>query len=380
MRIGNKFLGMRALSAALLIGVVGAKAEDSAWVSIIPKTDTLEGWSVKFEGSNRPVGLNPGNTFRLSPEGYLWANNNLSRLQTGYGQLYYTKRKLSYYIVRAEYNFPVEKSAPDFPDWTIQNNGLLIHTAEPATSNGSWPTSLEVQLLGPKNMNEDKHRPNPPDWPVGLTANLCLPGDNITVTTKTNPNHTNHCWPATYPQAWKGTRIPWEGAWSDVTVRVIADSLIQHIIRGQVVFEYTKIRMTSGGTPRKDGYLSIQAEGTPTLFRKLDILDLEGCMDKTSPAFRSYFVKSKPAACSATSIAPSELFPRFALTRDGAGLRLEGTGARIASVRKADGTLVQEFPISGTPVTRYTPRSPGMYLVTVAATSGARTTSKVPFF
>jgi hypothetical protein len=333
------------LAAGLLIAAAGARAEDSAWVSIIPKTAALEDWTVKFEG--KPVGQNPDNTFRLSPEGYLYAYNHLNFSETKYGQLYYTKRKLSYYIVRAEYNFPVEKSAPGFAEWTNQNNGLLIHTVDPAGVNGSWPTSLEVQLLGPKNTNEAPHRPSA-DWPVGKTANLCIPGDNIYVTTKTNPNHGSHCAPATYPDAWKGKNIPWETPWSDVAVRVLADSLVQHIIRGQIVFEYTKVRMRSGGTPLKDGYLTIQAEGTPTLFRKLDILDLEGCMDKSSPAYRTYFVKSKPSACAGTGLGgmATALPDHLKLVQEPGGLSLRAAESGTLEVADPSGRILSRIGVA----------------------------------
>lgn len=370
MRIEAKLNRTRALAAALMFAAAGARAEDSAWVSIIPKTAALEDWTVKFEG--KPVGQNPGTTFRLSPEGYLWANNHLNFSETRFGQLYYTKRKLSYYIVRAEYNFPQENSAPGFAEWTKQNNGLLVHSADPATVNGSWPTSLEVQLLGPKNNNEAAHKPSA-DWPVGKTANLCIPGDNIYVTTKTNPNHGNHCAPATYPEAWKGKNIPWEGAWSDVAVRVLADSLVQHIIRGQVVFEYTKVRMRSGGAPLKDGYLSIQAEGTPTLFRKLDILDLEGCMDKNSPAYRTYFVKSKPSACVGTGFGAlaGTLSENVSLAREAGGFTFLSPESGTLEVADPFGRILSRRAVTAGVAQSITLRHKGLCLVTWRAKSSS---------
>lgn len=353
---------IRALAIAFLIGAAGARAEDSAWVSLIPKTAALEGWTAKFEG--HPNGENTDTTFRLSPEGYLWANNHTAFSNTGFGQLYYTKRKYSYYIVRAEYNFPQEKSASGFADWTNQNNGILIHTVDPSKVNGSWPTSLEVQLLGPKNTNEAPHRPSA-TWPVGKTANLCIPGDNILVSMPGDPNHGNHCAPATYPDAWKGTKIPWEGAWSDVTVRVLADSMAQHIIRGQVVFEYTKIRMKSGNTPLKDGFITIQAEGTPTLFRKLEVLDLEGCTDKAKPAYRSYFIKSKAGACDVSAIGSTTkpLPENVSMTREAGGFRFLSPEVGVLEVSDLSGRVVSRFDVTaGVPQSLELSRK-GVYLV-----------------
>lgn len=315
------------LAAALLLGAVGVQAEDSAWVSIIPKTAALEDWTVRFTG--KPVGQNTDTVFRLSPEGYLWVNLHTSYSRTGFGHLYYTKRKLSYYMVRAEYHFTAEKSASGFATWTNQNNGLMIHSPEPAAVTGDWPNSIEVQLLGPKNTNESGVVPSS-TWPVGKTANMCIAGDAFYVNYNGNNNYTPHCTPANYPDAWKGTRIPWEGDWADVTVRALADSLVQHYIRGQKVFEISKIRLKSSGAPVKEGYLAIQAEGTPTLFRKLEILDLEGCMDKSKSAFRSYFVKSKAGACEATAV----------------GGYSRALDRNISMVREADGFAFHS-PVSG---------------------------------
>jgi hypothetical protein len=45
------------------------------------------------------------------------------------------------------------------------------------------------------------------------------------------------------------------------------------------------------GTPLKTGYIALQSEGQPVDFRNLELLNLEGCMDKSSAAFRPWYVK-----------------------------------------------------------------------------------------
>lgn len=52
--------------------------------------------------------------------------------------------------------------------------------------------------------------------------------------------------------------------------------------------------MTIDGTPMTGGYISIQAETAPTDFRKIEVLNLEGCMDPKSASYKKYFVKAKP--------------------------------------------------------------------------------------
>jgi hypothetical protein len=97
--------------------------------------------------------------------------------------------------------------------------------------------------------------------------------------------------------------------WVRVEVLVHGDELVRHTVDGQTVLEYTKPQIGGGaasptdpavkvdGTPLTGGYISLQAETAPTDFRKVELLNLEGCMDPKSPAFKSYFVKANPAMC-----------------------------------------------------------------------------------
>ena len=64
---------------------------------------------------------------------------------------------------------------------------------------------------------------------------------------------------------------------------------------GQVEPVDPKIKVD--GTPLTGGYISIQAETAPIDFRKIELLDLEGCMDPKASNYKSYFVKSNPARC-----------------------------------------------------------------------------------
>jgi hypothetical protein len=51
------------------------------------------------------------------------------------------------------------------------------------------------------------------------------------------------------------------------------------------------------GMPLTGGYISIQAETAPIDFRKIELLNLEGCMNPAAASYKSYFVKSNPAMC-----------------------------------------------------------------------------------
>jgi hypothetical protein len=90
---------------------------------------------------------------------------------------------------------------------------------------------------------------------------------------------------------------------------VHGDELIRHMVEGQTVLEYTKPQIGGGsvspvdpavkvdGTMLSSGYISIQAETAPIDFRKIELLDLEGCTDKKASNHKSYIVKPNPKMC-----------------------------------------------------------------------------------
>jgi hypothetical protein len=46
-----------------------------------------------------------------------------------------------------------------------------------------------------------------------------------------------------------------------------------------------------------EGYISLQSESHPVEFRKVEVLQLEGCMDPKALNYKSYFIKSLPNTC-----------------------------------------------------------------------------------
>ena len=46
-----------------------------------------------------------------------------------------------------------------------------------------------------------------------------------------------------------------------------------------------------------EGYISLQSESHPVQFRKVELLDLTGCMDQSAKNYRRYFVKADNARC-----------------------------------------------------------------------------------
>jgi hypothetical protein len=92
-------------------------------------------------------------------------------------------------------------------------------------------------------------------------------------------------------------------------VEVFGDSLIRHIVNGDTVLEYSKPQIggevvngfdpavKQDGKPLTGGYIALQSESHPIDFRKVEVLNLVGCMDPKSPKYKPYYVKSEPSAC-----------------------------------------------------------------------------------
>jgi hypothetical protein len=174
--------------------------------------------------------------------------------------------------------------------WAIRNNGLMIHSPAPKTmmKDQDFPISIEVQLLG----GLGNGRPR-------STANLCTPGTNVVMN---GALHTAHCTNST-SKTYDGDQ------WVRVEVLAHGDDMIRHIVEGQTVLEYTKPQIGGGqasptdpavkvdGTPLTGGYISIQAETAPIDFRKIELVNLEGCTDPKATNYKTYIVKSNPAKC-----------------------------------------------------------------------------------
>ena len=284
-----KFLsiGVFLVSASAYLGA--PRAEDSAWVSILP-AQGLAGWTPYYQKGP----ANPDSSWGVTPEGWLNVNLHLSYNTTGVGHLFYTKRKLSYYMVRSVYRFTSTTSAPDWGGGNkIQNNGLMIHSQAPETmtKDQDFPISIEVQLLG--------------GGPTGdrSTANVCTPGTEIF---QNGAMVKGHCTNSTAP-TFRGDQ------WVRVEVEVHGSEHIRHIVGGKTVIEYDLPQIGGTGVNNFDpavkkdgallseGYITIQGESHPTEFRKIELLNLSGCMDSKASNYKSYYVHRDDQQCNYTN-------------------------------------------------------------------------------
>ncbi len=265
MKIRMLFVVLICISIGLLS--CKTKSKNEGWIQLFNGKD-LNDWKIKVAGF--PLGENFKNTFRVE-DGLLKVRyDQYDNFDGHYAHIFY-KTPYSHYKIRVEYRF-VGEQCPGGPDWAYRNNGIMIHCQSPESMdiNQDFPVSIEVQLLGGNGKDE---RTN---------LNVCTPGTNIVLNGKL---WTDHCTNST-SKTYHGDQ------WVTAEVEVQGDSIIKHIIDGQVVMQYTqpqlderdpnfqKLLPPDGNKLLKKGYISFQGESGPTDFRKIELLNLgDDCPD-----------------------------------------------------------------------------------------------------
>jgi hypothetical protein len=242
---------------------------------------TLDGWVVKL--AHHELGDNYADTFRVV-NGAIQVNyDKYTEFGSRFGHLFY-KQKLSHYVLALEYRFFGEQMKGG-PSYARLNSGVMVHSQPPQTilKEQDWPISVEAQFLAGGR----------------TTMNVCTPGTEIFM--KGDMVKT-HCVNST-------SKIYGNDEWVAVEVEVLGSERVRHLIDGRVVFEYEKPMIGGGvatgfdpaikkdGTILAEGYIGLQAESQPVEFRNIRLLNLSGCMDPKSPAYRSYFVHADNLQC-----------------------------------------------------------------------------------
>jgi len=246
----------------------------------------LDGWIMKIAGY--PLGENFGNTFRVENGLLRVSYDQYPEFANKFGHIFY-RTKFSHYIVAVEYRF-VGEQAKGGPSWALRNNGIMIHCQAPETmgKDQDFPISVEVQLLG--------------GGPTGerSTANMCSPGTEVY---RSGEKVKGHCLNST-SETYRGDQ------WVRVEAEVLGSEKVRHIIDGKTVLEYGNLEIGGGnvshfdpavkkdGTPLSEGYIALQGESHPTDFRKVEILNLSGCMDPKASNYKTYYVHRDDSKCS----------------------------------------------------------------------------------
>ncbi len=241
------------------------------WVDLF-NGENLDQWVIKINGF--PAGENHLDTFRVEDGKLVASYENYEQFDGRFGHIFY-EQPFSHYIIEVEYRF-VGEQVPEAPDWAWRNNGIMYHAQSPYEMglNQAFPACMEVQLLGGQG-----HTPR-------ATANLVTPGTHAVVDGELREDHIIESSSETY----HGDQ------WVTVEVEVHGNELAIHRVEGEEVIRYSGMQLDDG-TPLKSGYIALQAESSPTEFRSVKLLNLEGCMDQEAENYKSYFVKDDPEAC-----------------------------------------------------------------------------------
>ena len=265
------------------------------WIKLF-NGKNLDGWDIKIAG--QLLNDNYKNTFRVEDGMLRIAYDQYTNFDGKFGHLYYNK-PYSYYLLRYQYRFTGNQT-PGGASWNVRNSGVMIHS-QSAQSNSigqDFPVSVEVQLLGGLDKGER------------ATGNICTPGTQVHFKGELSQAHCVNSTSKTY----NGDQ------WVTMTVLVLGDSIVKHIVETDTVLTYTKLEVGGGfvsnvydfksahidnvdywqnlqNTPLTTGYIALQAESHPIDFKNIELLNLEGCTDRKAKNFKSYYLKSDNKQC-----------------------------------------------------------------------------------
>jgi hypothetical protein len=254
------------------------------WVQLFNGKD-LDGWTAKIAGHE--LGDNYGNTFRVRDGLLAVSYDQYTTFGDRFGHLFY-RGTYSHYRVAVEYRF-IGEQARGGPAWALRNSGIMVHGQRPETirRDQDFPISIEVQLLGGGGAGER------------TTANLCTPGTHVVIG---GALFTTHCLNS-QSKTYRGEQ------WVRVEAEVLGAGRITHFVNGEPVLNYEAPQIGGGNVVnydpavKKDGALltegsiSLQSESHPVEFRKVELLNLVGCMDPKAKNYRAYFVRGDHGSC-----------------------------------------------------------------------------------
>jgi hypothetical protein len=287
-RLASTFCVFALLCTSLACAAADAPRDaNEAWIQLFNGRD-LSGWTPKL--SHHELGDNFAQTFRVE-DGLLKVRYDRypDGFKTRFGHLFYAK-PYSFYRLVVEYRFVGEQAAQGPGAWADRNSGIMVHSQAPETmaKEQDFPISIEAQLLG--GLSDGKARP---------TANMCSPGTEVVYNSTVYPKHCLDSAAKTYDG----------DQWVRMEIVVLGDASITHIVNGEKVLEYSLPQIGGGVVANFDpkakrdgellggGYIALQSESGPLDVRKIELLDLTGCIDPKASNYRKYFVRSNPASC-----------------------------------------------------------------------------------
>ena len=281
----SRRLGVSFLLLLTSLTASGQSHADEDWIQLF-NGKNLDGWIPKIRGHE--TGDNFGNTFRVK-DGVMQVGYEAYEgpFNARFGHIFY-ERPFSHYRLVVEYRF-IGDQIQGGPSWAFRNSGIMLHSQPPESMrrDQTFPICIEVQLLGGDGERER------------ATMNLCTPGTHVVFNGRLVTDHCTDSKSKTY----HGDQ------WVRAEVMVLGSSVVRHVAEGEVVLEYEMPQVGGGvveghdpafkrdGELLESGYISLQSESHPVEFRKVELLNLAGCMDPEASNYKSYYVKSEPETC-----------------------------------------------------------------------------------
>jgi hypothetical protein len=232
------------------------------WISLFNGRN-LDGWTAKIAGQD--LNDNYHNTFRAEDGLLKVSYRDYDRFADRFGSLYYNT-PYSRYWLRVEYRF-VGDAAPGAPGWAYRNSGIQLHSQAPGSmrKEQQFPVSVEFDLVGGRLLGSHP------------TGDVCHYGTRVSISGA--------------PVRDLCSRL------SDVTIRgddwvtalaeVDGARRVRQIVNGSLVVEYTDLALDEGNADARrllasgaagaltSGLISIQSNGAPIEFRRIEILPLD---------------------------------------------------------------------------------------------------------
>lgn len=231
------------------------------WISLF-NGKNLDGWTAKIAGQE--LGDNYRDTYRVEDGLLKVSYDRYDRFGDRFGSLFY-KQKFSHYWIRAEYRF-VGSRTPGAPSWAYKNSGLQLHCQAPETmrKDQQFPVCVEFDMVGGFLLS----RP---------TGNVCQNGTSVVIDGKPLKGQCSRL----------GDLTVRDDSWTTALAEVDGSKRVRQIVNGALVVEYTDLKLDeANGDARKlislgaaktldSGYISIQSNGHPIEFRRIEVLPIE---------------------------------------------------------------------------------------------------------
>lgn len=282
-------LAFAAAGTAIALCCTSALAQNDPdgeeWLTLFNGRD-LDAWVVKIK--HHPVGENYAETFRVEDGLLTVSYDGYTDFDEQFGHIFY-KEPFAFYRLRLQYRF-IGEQASNAPEWAIRNSGAMLHSQPPETmpSEQDFPISVEFQFLG--GLSDGKARP---------TGSMCSPGTEVIYKGRQAGTHCVNSSSGTFDG----------DQWVTAEALVLGGERIVHYINGEAVIEYGGIHYGGGvvsghrpemkpdGEPLTEGYIALQSEGHPVQFRRIELLNLRGCMEPGAANYKRYYVEPEPEAC-----------------------------------------------------------------------------------